>query len=79
MSAVEQQQVEAHSSVEIKEMWKGEPPAIKVKACVHDLDQLDAARDAAIRVYNETVAALRPRDGGFAAQADALERERLRS
>lgn len=57
MSAVEYQ-AEQHSSVKITMNAKGEAQ-VEVKAYTHDLDPLDAAREKAIEVYNQTIRAVR--------------------
>lgn len=58
MSAAEVQPVEQHSSVSIAMTAKGEA-TVTVKAYTHDLVTLDAAREKAVAVYNETVRAVR--------------------
>jgi hypothetical protein len=50
---------EQRSSVSIGENSKGEP-SVTVKVYSHDLDNLDATREAAVNAYRMTRAAVRP-------------------
>jgi hypothetical protein len=49
---------EQHSSVAVSMTAKGEA-TVTVKAYTHDLDTLDAAREKAVQVYNDTVRQVR--------------------